>query len=172
MKLNSQFYLPTGSTVISSFWTLVIALIVTISWGVSPAWSADYNKQSLINSDFSHQDLKDASFDHTNLRDSDRSFIDATGVRFFGANLAQANLEGANLSYASLESVRLTRANLSNAVLTGAYLTNALMNETIITGADFTDALLSPTTEKKLCEVASGTNPTTGRNTKDTLYCP
>ena len=46
------------------------------------------------------------------------------------------------------------------------------MNEATITGADFTDALLSPTTERKLCEVASGTNPTTGNNTKDTLYCP
>ena len=160
------------STIIYSFSTLIFALIVSVSLWVAPAWSADYNKQSLINEDFSHQDLTNASFDHTNLRDSDLSFINASGVRFFGANLAQANLEGANLSYASLESVRLTRANLTNAVLTGAYLTNALMNETTITGADFTDALLSPTTERKLCEVASGSNPTTGNNTKDTLFCP
>ena len=154
-----------------SFLTLTMIAIATLLY-VLPAWSADYNKQSLINADFSHQDLTDASFDHTNLRDSDLSFINASGVRFFGANLAQTNLEGANLSYATLESTRLTRANLTNAVLTGAYMTNALLNDATITGADFTGALLSPTTEKQLCEIASGTNPTTGNNTKDTLFCP
>ena len=93
MKLKFKDYL---STCIRFFLTSLLVLIITTAWGIAPAWSADYNKQSLINSDFSHQDLKDASFDHTNLRDSDLSFIDATGVRFFGANLAQSNLEGAN----------------------------------------------------------------------------
>ena len=168
MKLNIKYGIAAIARNLS---ILIIAVIATFFY-VMPAQSADYNKQSLINSDFSHQNLTDASFDHTNLRDSDLSFIDASGVRFFGANLAQTNLEGANLSYASLESARLTRANLTNAVLTGAYLTNALLNDANITGADFTGALLSPTAERQLCEMASGTNPTTGNDTKDTLFCP
>lgn len=168
MKFNIKYSLP---SVAYNLTILIIAIIITVSFQVMPAWSADYNKQVWTDADFSHQDLTDASFDHTNLRGSDLSFVKASGVRFFGANMSRVNLEGADLRFASLESTRLTRANLTNANLEGAYLTNAMLQEATITGADFTDALLNPTTEKQLCEAANGTNPTTGRSTKDTLYC-
>ena len=67
MKLNVKYCL---STALKRIFSSILALIITVTLGVAPAWSADYNKQSLISSDFSHQDLTDASFDHTNLRDS------------------------------------------------------------------------------------------------------
>ena len=151
------------------FFTLIVSLF--FGGFVPQALAIDYNKQVLMDRDFSHQNLNDASFDHSNLRGSNLSFVTAQGVRFFGANLADANLEGADLRFADLESTRLTRANLRNANLEGAYLTNILVDGANIEGADFTDALLRPITEEKLCEMASGTNPTTGRDTKDTLVC-
>ena len=169
MKLNIS---RSFAAISSNFSTFTVAFIAAFCLFAMPVWSADYNKQVWTNADFSHQDLTDASFDHTNLRGSDLSFSKAVGVRFFGANMSRTNLEGADLRYTSMESTRLTKSNLTNAVLEGAYLTNAMMQEADITGADFTDTLLDPNTEKDLCDRASGTNPTTGRNTKDTLYCP
>jgi uncharacterized protein YjbI with pentapeptide repeats len=93
------------------------------------------------------------------------------GVRFFSANLESANFEAADLRASDFESSRLTHANLTNALLEGAFGTNAKFGEAIITGADFTDIILRPDTEAYLCGLAQGTNPITGRNTLDTLFC-
>ncbi|MCZ8159498.1 MAG: pentapeptide repeat-containing protein, partial [Microcystis sp. LE19-196.1B] len=54
----------------------------------------------------------------------------------------------------------------------GAFATNILIKGAIIDGADFTDAIIRSDVEKYLCEIATGTNPITGRNTRDTLFCP
>jgi uncharacterized protein YjbI with pentapeptide repeats len=146
--------------------------IGALSIGVSPAGAVSYNNRIVMNSDFSGQDLTDASFDHADLRGSDLSHTNAPGVRFFSANLESVNFEGANLTNADLESARLTRTNFTNAVLVGIFATNAKFGGAMIEGADFTDALLRPDVEKMLCEIATGKNPTTGRNTRDTLNCP
>ena len=161
----------------SIFWVtnliiFVLIGVLSIATLATPAWAVSYNNRAIYDEDFSHQDFRADSFDHATLRDSDFSYSNLQGVRFFSANLSGVNFEGADLRNADLESTRLTRANLTNALLEGAFMTNTLLEGATITGADFTNVLLSPTTEKMLCKMASGTNPTTGRDTKDTLFCP
>ena len=154
---------------------LLLTLIATLFFGnpILPVMAVDYNRANLVGVDFSGQDLrKEALFDHANLRDSNFSNANVQGVRFFSANLDSANFEGADLRYADLEVARLTKVNFTNAILEGSFATNILVQGAIIDGADFTDVLLDPKTEKYLCTIATGTNPITGRNTKDTLYCP
>jgi len=151
--------------------TAVVAIAVWSAVNAPPALALDYNKESLIDTDFSGRDLTDSSFTHANLRNSNLSHTHLQGVSFFAANLESANLEGANLTNATLDSARCTKTNLTNAVLEGAFAANARFDGAIIDGADFTDVLLRQDEQDKLCQVAKGTNPTTGRETRKTLNC-
>ncbi|NJM67177.1 MAG: pentapeptide repeat-containing protein [Acaryochloris sp. RU_4_1] len=149
----------------------VLLLFMSLNSWTSPAWADNYNKEILLNADFSNRDLTDASFTKADLRGSNFSKSDLSGVSFFAANLEDVNLEGANLSFATLDSARFARANLTNANLEGAFAFNTEFRQAIINGADFTDVDLRDDTHELLCEIAQGMNPTTGRQTRDTLYC-
>jgi uncharacterized protein YjbI with pentapeptide repeats len=150
-------------------WTAGSTLWVT---GILPALAEDYNKEFLVGADFSGRVLTDSSFTKANLRNSNLSHTDLRGVSFFGANLEAANLEGANLSNATLDTARFSSANLTNAILEGAFAFNAKFEGATIEGADFTDVEFREDAQAMLCKVAKGTNPETGRNTRDTLDCP
>jgi len=152
---------------------ITISTALSVSWlaGTFPALAEDYNKEFLVNADFSGRTLTDSSFTKANLRNSNFSHADLQGVSFFGANLEGANLEGANLSNATLDTARFSTANLTNAVLEGAFAFNAKFDGATIDGADFTDVEFRKDAQDMLCKVAKGKNPTTGRNTRDTLNC-
>ncbi len=135
------------------------------------AIAEEYNRASLLQRDFSGQDLSDSSFTKANLRGANLSKTNLQGVSFFGANLEDTNLEGANLTNATLDSARLVDANLTNANLEGAFAFNAKFNNAKVDGADFANVLLRDDMHDLLCEVAQGTNPSTGRSTRETLEC-
>lgn len=136
-----------------------------------PAAATDYNRAFLVGKDFSNQVLTDDEFTKANLKGSNFSGSDLRGVRFFGTNLESANLEGANLSSATLDSARLVNANLKNAILEGAFAANVQFNGAEVEGADFTDVLMRDDMQALLCRTAKGTNPTTGRDTRESLSC-
>lgn len=169
-----HLFRPLGMVIVQQSQRLLglvgVCLLLTLALPL-PAAAVSYVKASLVETDFSHQDLRDANFDHANLRGSDFSYSDLRGVRFFAANLEGANFEGANLRATDFESARLTHTNFKNAVLEGAFGTNIKVGEANIEGADFTDMILRPDIEAYLCERARGTNPETGRPTRETLFC-
>jgi uncharacterized protein YjbI with pentapeptide repeats len=151
---------------------LPLALLVCLLFGPAPAQAAmDYAKQVLIGHDFAGADLRGVTFNLTNLRESDFHGADLRGASLFGAKLQDADLSDADLSDATLDAAVFDGTDLRNAVLENAFAFNTKFSNVLIEGADFTNVPLRGDVLKRLCAAASGTNPSTGRLTRDTLAC-
>lgn len=169
-KMHDRFVKRIPAIVLSLVFSGVLFLTASLLI-VMPAFANDYNKETLVGVDFSGRDLTDSSFTKAVLRNSNLSNTKLAGVSLFGATLERVNLEGADLRGATLDTARFLKANLTNAVLEGAFAFNAKFDGSTIDGADFTDVLLRQDMQKALCKIATGINPVTGRETKETLYC-
>lgn len=157
-------------------WSIALVVILAVAVGAigiqpAPAFALQRDKEILVGADFTGRDLTSDSFTKANLRSSNFTDADVRGVSFFAANMEDANFSGANLGGATLDLARMRNANLTNAILEGAFAYNTRLEGAVIDGADFTDVLLRDDMQEKLCKVAKGTNPVTGRNTRETLFC-
>jgi uncharacterized protein YjbI with pentapeptide repeats len=161
--------LPSRSSLVALLLAAALGLLLAVP---APALAAmDYAKQVLIGADFHGADLRGVTFSLTNLRDADLHDADLRDASLFGAKLQDGNLSGADLRGATLDSAVLQGTDLRNARLDDAFAFNTRFLEVRIDGADFSGVPLRGDALKNLCAVASGTNPISGRETRDTLGC-
>ena len=160
-----------GSRLLSMVAAAALGLLLVLAGPAQVSAAMDVAKQVLIGSDYSGKDLRGATFNLSNLREANLSGSDLRGASLYGAKLQDADLSGTDLREATLDAAVMTGTNLSNAVLEGAFAFNTRFVDVTISGADFTDVPMRGDQLKSLCAVADGTNPVTGRSTRDSLGC-
>lgn len=124
--------------------------------------SKNYAGQSLIRAEFASAKLDGADFSGADLR----------GAVFNGSDLSQAKLHGIDFTDGIGYLSNFAGADLSDAVLTSAMLLRSNFKNANVTGADFSFAVLDRPQVLQLCKTASGVNPVTGVDTRESLGCP
>jgi uncharacterized protein YjbI with pentapeptide repeats len=133
--------------------------------------SLSYDNAELNGQDFSGKNLQTAVFTTAKLDKTNFSGADLTGVVISSSTLNYTNLHAANLSQGLLDQVRFVNADLSDAIFTEAMMLRSTFTDVNIAGADFTDAILGKLQQKQLCKIATGKNPKTGVDTRESLAC-
>ena len=128
-------------------------------------------KAEHINEDFSHSDLVGAIYTEGDLRGSDFSGSDLRAAIFSRAIMPGVNFEGSDMQNAFLDYVVLRGSNFRGVVATGANFVRSDLGDCDVTDADFSEAVIDRYQNIQLCETASGTNPVTGVDTRQSLMC-
>ncbi len=131
----------------------------------------NYVRSQITGIDLHGQDLSKSSIAGATARDSNFSDVDLHGTVVTLADLKGSNLNGINLTDTLSDRVNFQKTDLRNAVLVNMIASGSSFAGAVIDGADFSYAVLDSDDQRNLCEIAEGTNPVTGVNTRDSLEC-
>ena len=177
--MNSEKTVPTDKFLIKGALIFLIIGIICCFSLVSPLWAAlevgeevpNYVRSDITGFDFHGQDLSKSSIAGAVARDANFSNVDLHGTVLTLSDLKGSNLQGVNLTDTLSDRVNFQKTDLRNAILVNMIASGSSFAGAKIEGADFTFAVLDSDDIKNLCEIATGTNPITGANTRESLEC-
>ena len=153
---------------------LAAGVLLSSPAGAVSGGGLDYANIDITGQDFSNNNYKGKDFTQVIAKGTNFANSNLQGCRFYKAFLVNTDFSGADLRGASLEDTSMDGASLKNAIAAGSYFSKSLLDVGTLENADFTDAQIPDKTLPLLCERADlkGTNPTTGVDTRESLFCP
>ena len=158
--------------------SLLLIIAIAIVWVLLKATPA-IAEETVAN--YTYSEIREQDFSHRNLAGGVFAAADARGSNFEGSDVSNSiltkgifintNLKDANFSNSLMDRVSFENSDLTNAIFQDAVATSTIFEGAIITGADFTDAILDRYQIALMCKRATGTNPTTGVETRYSLGC-